>query len=356
VVGHTTATECTILWAAKGPSTSWIEFGETPALGTRVDNDADGLRPYDALMHRVTLSGLKPGTKYFYRAHTRAIDFKNGYSITPGETLVSEVGSFTTFNPRAEETSFLVWNDTHDYQQTLTGLHALSSQLPHDFLFFNGDVSNYVDNEADMVGLYVSPHGLPYAQNTPMLFTRGNHDVRGRAARTLNRYVSVPDNRYFYSFRQGPVAALVMDTGEDKPDDHPVYGGLNNFAAYRSAQRVWLEKEIQKPEFRKAPFRILFCHIPLWWKEDEPLSTCADAREKWHDLLVKAKIHAVISGHTHRTMTFAPTKAHPYYQIVGGGPTLENATVIHAQATSQQLTFTIKGLDGRTLNEVKLKA
>ncbi|RYG63887.1 twin-arginine translocation signal domain-containing protein, partial [bacterium] len=107
VVGHTTATESTILWAAKGPSTSWIEFGETPALGTRADNDADGLRPYDALMHRVTLSGLKPGTKYFYRTHTRAIDFKNGYSITPGETLVSEVGSFTTFNPRAEETSFL---------------------------------------------------------------------------------------------------------------------------------------------------------------------------------------------------------------------------------------------------------
>jgi acid phosphatase type 7 len=356
VVGHTTPTESTILWAAKGLSTSWIEYGETADLGTRVDNDDDGLRSYDDVMHRVTLTGLKPGTRYFYRAHTRAIDFENAYSIKPGEMLVSEIGSFITLDPDAPETSFIVWNDTHNDKETIVGLHELSARTPHDFLFFNGDVSDYVDDEADMVGLYVNPHGQPFAQNAPLLFARGNHDVRGRAARHLTRYIAVPDGRFYYSFKQGPMAAIVLDTGEDKPDDHAVYGGLNSFAAYRTRQALWLEKEIQKPEFRDAPFRILFCHIPLRGKDGDEENTCLDGLAKWHTLLEEGKIQAVVSGHTHESVVLPPTKAHSYYQIIGGGPSVEIATLIQAHATNRQMTFTITNLEGKKLNEVVLNA
>ena len=311
VVGHTTSTESTILWAAKGASASWIEYGKTTELGIRVDHDDDGLRSYGDVIHRVTVRGLEPGTLYFYRANTRPIDFQNAYDIRPGETLVSEIGSFTTFDPNAREASFVVWNDTHNNKETIVGLQRLSQQVPHDFVFLNGDVSDYIDDEADMVGLYVNPFGQPFAKHAPLLFARGNHDVRGRAARHLARYVAVPDGRFYYSFRQGPLAAIVLDTGEDKPDDHPILGGLTSFAAYRTRQAAWLEKEIQKPEFRDAPFRIVFCHIPLWCRYGDEDNSCADGLAKWHELLEKAKIQAVVSGHTHEAWCWRRPKRTP---------------------------------------------
>ncbi len=40
-----------------------------------------------------------------------------------------------------------------------------------------------------------------------------------------------------------------MDTGEDKPDTHPVYNGLADFDQYRSEQAQWLQKEVQSDEF-----------------------------------------------------------------------------------------------------------
>lgn len=356
VVGHTTGTSAIITFAVTGPSTAWVEFGETPELGTTVAPSSGGLRPYESLVQRVQLTGLKPGTCYYYRVSARAVNFKNAYDIKPGETVTSGVASFTTLNPKADKASFVVWNDTHDNRETLTTLHGQTRQLAPDFLFINGDVSNDITTEEKTVSLFLNPYGLPFAQQYPLLFCRGNHDVRGRAARHLPNYVSVPDNTFYYSFRHGPLGALVLDTGEDKPDDHPVYGGLNDFAAFRTEQQRWLEQEIRKPHFREAPFRVLFCHIPLWWKDETSKgSFCLDGREKWHDLLVKARIHLVISGHTHNAFHLPPSERHPYHQFVGGGPQPGAATIISAQVERKRMLVSMKNLTGQELAKVELK-
>ncbi|MFX5956655.1 hypothetical protein ABTF01_19885, partial [Acinetobacter baumannii] len=74
--------------------------------------------------------------------------------------------------------------------------------------------------------------------------------------------------KYYYAYQWGPVYNIVLDTGEDKPDDAPVYAGIVDFDSYRREQAAWLEQEMQKPAFKKAPFRVVMMHIPHFYSGD----------------------------------------------------------------------------------------
>jgi predicted phosphodiesterase len=347
----------TILWATNHPATGWIEYGETEKLGQRFNGDRGGLLPFDDRAFKLRLAGLKPGTKYYYRAHAVRVDFKGPYNIRrlEMESAASEVYSFTTPNPKATEVKFTVWNDTHEVADTVKQLHAAHEKDPGDFLLWNGDQTNDVSTEERMIAQFLAGGIAPIAARVPYYYVRGNHDVRGPGARNLPRFTDVANGQYYYSFRRGPLAAIVLDTGEDKPDDHPVYGGLNGFAAFRSEQASWLAKEIEKPEMKEARIKVLFCHIPLRWKNEKSVgSFCKDGRDKWHDLLVKWGAQVVISGHTHSPAWLPADKDFPYGQLIGGGPKATAATIIRGRATAEGLTLVESKLNGEVLFEVKV--
>jgi predicted phosphodiesterase len=332
----------TVVWAVSGSSTGWVEYGETAALENKNDGSEGGLLPLDSTVFKIRLDGLTPGKKYFYRVGTAPIDFRTAYNIQRHDPLYSPTYSFTVpTGARADSVSFSVINDTHENPPTLEQLMPLLKAGQTDFTLWNGDVFNDIRSEAQIAQQFLAPAGAPFAAESPLFMARGNHDVRGVAARTLERFVDLPDGRYYYMFRQGPVAFLVLDTGEDKPDTHPAYAGLGDFAAYRTEQQVWLKKVIGEKEFRSAPFRVVFAHIPLLGKYH-----CEDGRAKWHDLLVKGKVDLVISGHTHRFAYHAPEPGRPYGQLIGGGPQVAVATLIRGRADTNGLKVTMQKLDG----------
>jgi hypothetical protein len=113
---------------------------------------------------------------------------------------------------------------------------------------------------------------------------RGNHDVRGPAARHLPEFTGTPDDRFYYAFRSGPLAALVMDTGEDKPDDSQYFGGMAAFQRMQRQQTEWLKSTVKEPWFRNAPFKVLFCHIPLWFIRD-----IFPTHQRWNSIPSAAK-------------------------------------------------------------------
>ena len=178
----------------------------------------------------------------------------------------------------------------------------------------------------------------------------------GPAARLLPRLIDLPGGQFYYSFRHGPLAGVVLDGGEDKPDDTPVYAGLGDFVAYRREQTAWLEAELKRPHLRDARFRIAFCHLPFWWKDKGFAADAADPRSAWHRLLAEAKFAAVVSGHTHSHAVLPPDSRRPYAQIVGGGPKPETATLIRGRANAEELTLTISDLGGRQLAAWATKA
>jgi len=346
-------TGVTVAIGVNGPSTAWVEFGDTPALGRVATGARHGLKPFDALVHAIRVDGLRPGQRCYYRVHAAAIDFKNAYNIRRGETVATEVFSFQTLNPKADAARFAVWNDTHENAATLAQLMTLTGRQPADFHVWNGDITNDNYREADMVRHYVGAGGQPFTRDTPLLFVRGNHDDRGPVARALDRFQATPGGRSYYSFAHGPLAGVVLNTGEDKPDTHPVYAGLGDYVAFHREQAAWLAEEIKRPQLRRAKFRVAFMHIPMWWVGDRGDGGFAndpdDPRSEWHRLLIQGKFHAVISGHTHRHALFPPDAKKPYAQMVGGGPRPAAATLIRGEATARELTLTMTDLAGTEL-------
>jgi acid phosphatase type 7 len=346
----------TVAIGVNSPSTAWIEYGETEQLGHIADGACDGLKPFDALAHSIRLTGLRPGQRYYYRVHACPIDFRTAYDIRRGEPIQTEVFSFRTFDPNAAEMQFAVWNDTHENTNTLARLMPLTARAPADFLVWNGDITNDNYREDKMVQHYLGAGGQPFTREVPLVFARGNHDVRGPAARALPRFIDYPGGRPYYSFRHGPLGVVVLDAGEDKPDDTPVYAGLGDFVAYRREQAAWLESELEKPHLQQAAFRVAFCHIPLWWKNQGPATNARDPRSTWHRLLEQGKFAALVSGHTHQHGLFPPDAGRAYAQIIGGGPKPEAATLIRGSVTRNELTLTMTDLDGRELAEWATKA
>jgi len=346
---HPTPTAVTVAIGVNQSSTAWVEYGDTEKLGYVASGARHGLKPFDALAHHIPLEGLEAGQRCFYRVHACAIDFRNAYDIRRGDTVATDVFNFRTLDPVAKEARFAVWNDTHENADTMAQLMALTAKQTADFHVWNGDITNDNYREDKMVEHYVGAGGQPFTRDTPLLFVRGNHDTRGPAGRLLPRFQETPQGRFYYGFRHGPLAGVVLDTGEDKPDTTAVYAGLGDFVAYHRAQTAWLEAELQQAYLREAPFRVAFLHIPLWWGGKRAPSDVNDPRYAWHELFAKAGFCAVISGHTHKHGCFAPDKDRPYAQLIGGGPKPEAATLIRGVVTAEELTLTMNDLQGQEL-------
>lgn len=340
----------TVIWPVPGPSLGWVEYGLKGQEGTGLIERGDG---FGFIAHgnqvlRVRLRGLKPGATYWYRTHTQALE-KPESSAIGREVAAGPVYELTLADPSARETQFAIWNDTHDHPDTLARLGELTRSEPTDFLLWNGDVSNNINTEAMIPGLYLQPRGgVDLAKGPAILFNRGNHDVRGAAAHCLPGYVDYPGGKPYYSFRAGPIGAIVLDTGEDKPDDHPSFLGLVNFAALIAEQARWLDDEIEKPHLKDAPYRVVFSHIPLRWRDESPQDYAGKGfdrysrrgRDAWQPALVRWGAQMIVSGHTHQPHHMEATSEFPYEQLIGGGPILEsNARLIRVHANESALTF-----------------
>lgn len=340
------------VWAVSQLARGRLEWQGDDGSSGAAATDKFGFVPQGQRILRVRLDGLKPGHTYRVRSVTVATD--------TGETATSEWKPFRPLNPAAAETSFVVWNDTHVNNPTIQQLHEKTPSA--DFLLWNGDTCNDWKTEDILVPTLLHPGERDISAGRPLFIVWGNHDVRGKHAFAMPGMVATPTGRPFYAFRSGPVAVICLHTGEDKPDSHPGFGGRVAFDHLRQEQAEWLAATIRQPEMRDAPYRVVFCHIPLRWIDEGPQDYAnggydrhsGRSRDAWHDALVAWKTQLIISGHTHRRTWLPPTAEFPYGQLIGGGPTPAAATWMEGKADATELRLVVRDLAGATRHDVRL--
>lgn len=354
-----------ILQPLQRHATGYLEYAVGDGPLERVDSDQGGLLPFDPHVLKFRLPPLPLGTQVRYRVTAKTIgwvpvrEFVHG-RIVAGPEEVGPEAVFKTLDPAADATRFVVWNDTHENADTLAELHKQTAAAEPDFLLWNGDQTNDVHFRDKLAGQVLAPLGLPIAARWPLAYVRGNHDVRGPAARSLPEFTGTPDDQFFFAFRSGPLAALVMDTGEDKADDHPNFAGLAAFERLRERQAAWLAQVIELPWFQEAAFRVLFCHLPLWWIRDRKdidwWEYSQASRDLWLPKLLEGRVSLVVSGHTHHAAWLPASASQPIAQLIGGGPQPRAATILEGTATRRDLDLTMKRLDGTVVSAVRLAA
>jgi hypothetical protein len=346
-VQNVTENSATIMWFTNKKCVSKIEYGTGdnfrtfPQWGSLLQtavSSRHGLIDAFTTAHSITVSGLEPGKVHRYRVVSKEIAHFQPYEILYGSSVVSDIYSFRTLNPEAETVTFFVVNDIHENSERLDTLLQPVDWDKIDLVFLNGDSLNHIEEENQIFSGFLDTCVEWFAKEIPFVFIRGNHETRGKFARNLNRYVTTPENRFYFSFNHGPVHFIVLDTGEDKPDAHPVYAGLADFDAYRDQQAEWLNENIKSDGFKKAVFKIVLCHIPPFggndWHGEQYI------RSVWGPLFNESKISLLVCAHTHRFNKLDADEHHNYPIVIG-----DTDTAIKITADKDQIEVLVTDAD-----------
>lgn len=345
--------EMTILWLTNKAATGWVIYGEDAnKLDQKAYGKAElGLKSANTKLNAVTLKNLNPGKTYYYRVFSKEIKDFQPYKLTYGNTIQTEIENFTNTHTTKSEVSFLMLNDIHDRPQSIPLLVGLDKEKNNDFVFFNGDIFDYQTDEQQIIDHMLKPCVDSFAKQTPFIYVRGNHETRGKFARELPQYFTHVGHA---AFSLGPVRFVILDTGEDKEDSHPVYAGIVDFDQYRIKQAEWLKAEINSKAFKKAPFRIVMMHIPPRFSGDA--HGPKHCTELFDPLLNQGKVDLVLSGHTHKYIIHQPNKqANTYPLVIGGGPKDGNRTLTKIVVNDKEIKVRMLDDSGKEVGSYTAK-
>lgn len=345
----------TVRWITDAPCHSWVEYGETKdKLDRKAQQIEEGMIQVDNRIHAIPLTDLLPGKTYYYRSVSRKTGSLERKKQSFGEPVYSGVHSFTTLSRKINSVVFIVFNDIHDRPESFATLMKYQTPGKKDFVFLNGDMFNKQEDESQIINHLINPLTDLFASTTPFLFARGNHETWGAYARELSSYFDGRENKYYYSFEYGPMYGIVMDSGETKPDEDPVNGGIIDFDAYREKQAKWLATEVQKDAFKKARYRVVFIHIPPYYIDEDAYASIQQ-NEIWGPILNASKIDLMLCGHTHKHGVHPPVNGkHNYPIVIGGGPKDGNRTIINIKISEQALNLKMIDDGGETVGVLNI--
>lgn len=357
-----------VAFAVSDFALGYAEVADNEKMENAVQYACEGvpLAMLDDRVMRIRMTGLKPGTKYWYRVGASTLAFPVGYWKKPSPPEWSKVYSFTTCGENASS-HFSVITDTHTNWKTFALLAQKLRAIGAPVTLWLGDASSHTETREELIKVFLKTEtGGDYATTRPVFFINGNHDFRGRACLhstevMMGRLPSERSGRDWplvrnFAVRQGEIALIGLDTGEDKPDFHPSAGGATRFEPYRTMQTAWLADQFKRPEIVRAPYIVAFMHIPIFDSRPDanPGNTLENyaawqkqGHDEWGPLLKQYGAQLVVAGHCHCYRYDEPTAERPWAQIVGGGPHMvadKFPTVIEGEVEDGELKVRVHNM------------
>jgi len=245
-----------------------------------------------------------------YRVENRYVAFSFSYfSFQGGKTASKEI-AFRGYQGQ-DTIHALMLADVHGRRRAaLSNAAALREDAgaAPDFLLLAGDISrDYLLRQGmfnrEVLGLAAKLSG----GGIPCLYCRGNHETRGQWATEMRRYFPTATGELYFIAGYGPISFTVLDTGEDKNDDHPEYAGLADFTPYRARQLDWLNG-LEKDNAAPYDYRVVVCHMD---NLDNGMF------DNWYAPLRDLGITHLLCGHTHKNRSYARGGIRHYEE---GGP------------------------------------
>ena len=341
----------TFVFTTSDKGFSWVEVKPDGGEAERHYTVRNGLRDAYNTFNVIRVENLRPDTRYQYRLCSKQIADFQPYKVTFGDSIVSPWRRFSTPDPKATACSFIALSDMHQQPDKLGRLLNQAGVGSADMIFYVGDMMNYYDNEETPFRSFIDKSVELFASEKPFVLVRGNHETRGNMAREYARYGPKSSGKYYGAYRVGDIMFIVLDCGEDKPDDFWVYAGLTDFDGYRTEQAAWFGELIRSKAYKSAKWRIVMNHFPplSHMESDNPeRHGIQDITDKFLPLYNQAKIDLMISGHTHAYEFMSPDK---YDRLTF--PVIVNSTESVARIDIDGRTLKAKVTDtgGNTLKE-----
>ena len=335
-----------VMFQTRVVSHCWVEYGTDTLHLKRARTLLDGQEVCYDIENRIRLDSLEPGQRYYYRVCAQEIVNYQSYSKTFGETARTPFYSFRMPSASDKDFTAVIFNDLHENREVMAAFGKLLRGMKYDFAMFNGDCLTEPANREQAMHNIAEACRMVDAANHLTFFIRGNHEIRNAYSAGMHSLIGYQEGKTYGAFSWGDTRFVMLDCGEDKPDDHWVYYGLNDFTGLRREQVDFLRQELKSKAFKKADRRILINHIPIWNNSDK----FAPCTELWAPLLKKASFDLNVCAHVHSYGFWtAGAEDNPCPVVRGGGPSMKKATMIVLEKRGDELTMRAVDTAGRTI-------
>lgn len=179
-----------------------------------------------------------------------------------------------------------------------------------DLLIMNGDIPDHSGEIENYDTIYKIADVLTGGR-IPIVFARGNHDMRGYFAELMAEHTPNLNGNTYYTFRLGSIWGLVLDCGEDKDDSNAEYGFTVSCHKFRMRQTEFIKEVIsnKKAEYKAkgVKHRIIVCHNPFTYIQEPPFDIEKEIYGEWAKLIKdNIKPELMICGHVHKLFVSKP--------------------------------------------------
>ena len=274
-----------VMWETSKKGSGYVKYtynGEERILWDEVTGIA---RTHDTI-HRVFVprEELRDND---YRVGSQYVGFKYAYDAIKGDTVESDVIHFGGVE-KADDIRILSVSDIHEEEEKLYQAIGQLDYTP-DLIILLGDMCSNLETKAKFAERVLGNAARLSGGAVPVVYVRGNHETRGEFASQLAEYIPSTTDGLYFTFDFGGLSAVVLDTGEDKPDSDEEYSGLVNFAGYREREWQWIHS-LRAEDFT-GKYKLVFSHIP-------DLRTFFDAN--WSNPFYDMGFDLIVGGHIHK--------------------------------------------------------
>lgn len=284
--------EYQIVFSTNHSAITWVEVG----VEKYYDLFAGSMKSEDTV-HKISVPQEKLDEAQGYSIHAEKMIYRGPFGGFKG----GEISKSYSFRP-VDSTDGLVYYTITDAHHARAGaVDAAKSVENLDFLVILGDSVGMVEYEDDVQFSNLLAHDVTSGE-IPVVYARGNHEIKGEYSEQLYKYVGAKGESFYYWFTLSDVFGIVLDLGEDHDDGWWEYYGTDRFTLYHEEQTEFLRDLAEERPYEGYSYTLVACHIPIQFVNSR--KDHEEVKATWTELLNQIGPDLAVYGHQHDLYPF----------------------------------------------------
>lgn len=316
--------EYSVVFSTNDKGTAYLSY-EYNGKSVTIYDENNGRKYGDSRIHTISVPYEQLSGNTYTVGSTRVID-ELSYGGRSGKTIVSEPIKFN--DNLGDNINLLTISDWHTHLKLAK--RSVSYLGEYNAILLLGDAAPGLMFPKEVETNIVEFAGDLSGGTMPILFARGNHETRGKEAVNLAGYLGM--DKFYYMTSLGNYNFIVLDSGEDKEDSHPEYGGMVAYEQNRENMVDWLET-LENADNKKT---IAVSH-------SDEICIEKDLSDTAYKKLDSLNSSILLSGHHHST-EYKTDKEFPVL-VDGGSNANGSGTFVASMVNLSQSGIDIKCVD-----------